>query len=634
MFFDIESTDIAPSRYDNAQQSIINMIYWHLKNVNHNTVKVHVASACSNTKFSLHIVCDIIVDLYYNKHVAENINRFSKQNICDTAVYRKNGFMRLPQCVKIVDKQIINRQFRIVTPSVFSNFIIGLIDEDMPKIRQPLALLNDCPVDIINHNEKFEDEHKQKLQEYLNNNGIKQFLLKDTNVSICEIIIDQSYTCMICERKHNSDNLYCIKTSKSLKLRCRRNDQDGDKMHMDICQIEQTPDDDLLTVMKKYVSAYKNDNEIEVSVINKPYVSFDLQADITCVKSGLGTGKTYQAQKIIEQYDESDSIIIMSHRITFAQSVAERLGFKCYLDIEDSMINNKKYPRIIIQTESLKRITLHKKISLLIIDEIESQLDQMQSKFIHNKNESLTKFDAIVNASDKILCMDGFMNKSTINVLKYMAPDKSIQMITNLYKPYKSNNVNIVPYTHSMTMRNSICQHLQHLIIDQGKKVVIMCTSNGQVAEICKYMLQPNNIQYKCYTGDDMKVTDGTTHYNQKIADFKDVNSAWCDIQCLIYTSTLTAGVDFNLDCFDTFVHIYRKNTCTVNQFVQGMFRVRKYIDKKHTIYFEREYEYKNTNPNAVLKEMAMSGEMQTVINKQANKQEFDLSDAILNFQI
>jgi hypothetical protein len=42
---------------------------------------------------------------------------------------------------------------------------------------------------------------------------------------------------------------------------------------------------------------------------------------------------------------------------------------------------------------------------------------------------------------------------------------------------------------------------------------------------------------------------------------FSDVNSAF-KTRLLIYTSTITAGVDFNQEWFDTFIHIYSANTC------------------------------------------------------------------------
>lgn len=50
-------------------------------------------------------------------------------------------------------------------------------------------------------------------------------------------------------------------------------------------------------------------------------------------------------------------------------------------------------------------------------------------------------------------------------------------------------------------------------------------------------------------------------HYENKQNDLKDVNTAWkCDL--LIYSSTITCGVDFNIQHFDEFISVLTSNTC------------------------------------------------------------------------
>ena len=48
-----------------------------------------------------------------------------------------------------------------------------------------------------------------------------------------------------------------------------------------------------------------------------------------------------------------------------------------------------------------------------------------------------------------------------------------------------------------------------------------------------------------------------------KSEDFKNVNIAWANCDVLIYTGTLTAGISFELNRFDTFIAIYDKGTCS-----------------------------------------------------------------------
>lgn len=54
-----------------------------------------------------------------------------------------------------------------------------------------------------------------------------------------------------------------------------------------------------------------------------------------------------------------------------------------------------------------------------------------------------------------------------------------------------------------------------------------------------------------------------------------------------MYTSSVTAGVNFSEDWYDTFVHVYCANTCDALAFVQGSFRVRRYSETEHLLFLE-----------------------------------------------
>ena len=50
--------------------------------------------------------------------------------------------------------------------------------------------------------------------------------------------------------------------------------------------------------------------------------------------------------------------------------------------------------------------------------------------------------------------------------------------------------------------------------------------------------------------------------------DFADVNKAWAGVQAVIYTQTLSAGVDFSVateHTFDSFIHVYGGMSCTAD---------------------------------------------------------------------
>lgn len=80
------------------------------------------------------------------------------------------------------------------------------------------------------------------------------------------------------------------------------------------------------------------------------YIDFDiLSSDINkmiFIKSALGTGKTHMLQhKIIPKFD---TILMVSPRITFTDSVSSRLGFESYRDIDNKCIKMKDAPKLVL----------------------------------------------------------------------------------------------------------------------------------------------------------------------------------------------------------------------------------------------------------------------------------------------
>lgn len=86
-----------------------------------------------------------------------------------------------------------------------------------------------------------------------------------------------------------------------------------------------------------------------------------------------------------------------------------------------------------------------------------------------------------------------------------------------------------------------------------------------------------------------------------KAEDFKDVNETWQNINLLIYTGTLSCGVDYTPenydDNFDTFINVFQQNCGTAAQFLQSFMRCRTFKDKEHYLYIQH---FKNHTPQAL----------------------------------
>lgn len=87
----------------------------------------------------------------------------------------------------------------------------------------------------------------------------------------------------------------------------------------------------------------------------------------------------------------------------------------------------------------------------------------------------------------------------------------------------------------------------------QGKWVVVTVCSKNLGKKIVSYAWQfIDKSLIKFYHGDQYNIEeDGMKHKARKEEDFKDVRTCWKSIKLLIYTGTLTCGVDYTVDYQD-----------------------------------------------------------------------------------
>ena len=103
-------------------------------------------------------------------------------------------------------------------------------------------------------------------------------------------------------------------------------------------------------------------------------------------------------------------------------------------------------------------------------------------------------------------------------------------------------------------------------MLNQNKKKVIACMSAKDAidySEVIK-LKYPNKIikTYSANTDDDIKEYD-----------FKNIKTEWIDIDCLIYSPTVQAGCNFDLEHFDKIFGILSLGSCSQRNFYQMLAR-------------------------------------------------------------
>lgn len=306
------------------------------------------------------------------------------------------------------------------------------------------------------------------------------------------------------------------------------------------------------------------------------------------IKSPYGTGKTTLIGSLIEEY-KPQRILFLSYRQSLSNSLYgtfKKHKFKNYLDKHYSA--NK----LICQLESLKNIEINGEYmfndkmgieipsyDLVIMDEIESVLNHFESPTVVDKEYTFDLLTGICKNSKKILALDGdFGNRGYDHLCNY---GTSIILENSIKK-----NLCIYIFTNNLILfEKNIDESL-----NKGKKIVII----SMTSKMSEHYFNKYNKQYKCiihnsHTDDLIKLK------------LKDVHKYWTTCQLLIYTPSVEAGVDFDLDYFDNKYVVLSAKSCSPRALCQMISRVRRttnnviltYLGKMHYMESSSLYTYK-----------------------------------------
>ena len=291
------------------------------------------------------------------------------------------------------------------------------------------------------------------------------------------------------------------------------------------------------------------------------------------VQSPMGTGKTTQICETIKKVvanNEEIRIIVFAPRRCFAKSITAEITrksgveFTCYLDVEKKT-DISKYQFMVCQMESLHY--LKGNYDMVIADEITSCLTQFSSVETMKKKIQIvaTSFESIWrNAEYKIVC-DAFINPKVIKFIEYFEYVKSPQTIESCFighSPYKNvlfmKNEYIPEIRRCVELRRykefdntiDLLQNQLLASLRNGKKCVFVTASKARGEEYLQLIIKElPDIKYKFYNADNKRDGD----------DLLNVKEKWIELDFLLYTSSITVGVNFDVLHFD---ELYMYSSC------------------------------------------------------------------------
>lgn len=272
--------------------------------------------------------------------------------------------------------------------------------------------------------------------------------------------------------------------------------------------------------------------------IEKQFIEYGLpqKNTITFIDSGLGTGKTTKLIENLSQLQEY-GIIGLGYRNTLLlqfNEKAQEIGFYHLQSDKNLREFSLDDPRVKV-TNCIDSLIYYVKEQfdgkIVVIDEIISVLKHLLfSGTIKQFDRVKELFTAMVNRSDRLICLDGFVADWAVKFFKELCPTKQIVTIENIYQGDKAQiyllegtiDINERVRTNDKTpwlkkILNSdcpaicsdsqiFCEAIENLLIEQGRvgiRVDGKTTSEPDVKEFFKNpncWIEKNRPEYLIYS--------------------------------------------------------------------------------------------------------------------------------------
>ncbi len=410
--------------------------------------------------------------------------------------------------------------------------------------------------------------------------------------------------CDICDREHVNDNSVVVSVatdangSLTVFKQCRRYiwDHGKDGKHFTILGnllsaiAPMTPTQAVAIQQQDHVAAAVNAGvkqtltslmfrEWPQHTYSEPQLRpFEL-VDTLVVHAAMKMGKTKALTTYMQTHFTDtlrpNNIRIVSFRQTFSGNIKEKFPeFTLYSDVSGPLTQS----RLIIQVESLWRLRVEAAPpDLLVLDECESIFEQFDSGLLRgNFNECFAKFQYLIRYSKHVVCMDAGLTNRTFRVLRAMRCGGDNAIYTHCVYHYNSY-ANATDDNYYVTSDKVRWLGMLYNSVDEDERIAIP-TSSVSEAKVLDTNLR------KRYPGKRIKMYSAETLASEKREHFTDVNAYWGELDILIYTPTVSAGVSFERKHFDKIFGYFTDKSCPVETCVQMIGRIRDVATHEHYI--------------------------------------------------
>lgn len=436
--------------------------------------------------------------------------------------------------------------------------------------------------------------------------------------------ISGSSHCSICSTVHDKENaMVVLYLNHTIYQVCRRNNFKT-KVQIHVFDVPKEEKITRACRLKNTLTSTKLDNTDPMwmysnsNVYESPTLNDISHTKTLYINAPMKIGKTKKLKQFIDKLDPTASICILSFRIFFSTHIhtmfeEEENPFILYKTIKGD-ISPSTYKRVIIQVESLHR--LKGVYDYVILDESESILSQFDSGNMMNMSFAIAHFTNLMKNAKQVICMDAFMSKRTIDVIRSMRGEDGEVIEIN-------KHMNATEYTYNVTYSEIDFIRNMNKSIDGGKKIVVVSNKLSKLNEL-------HELITKHYPTLKTVLYSSKSDPSIKRDHMKDINTTCVKYDVMLYSPTLTAGVSIEVDHFHEIYGYFTNVSCDAMTCMQMLGRVRNVKDKLINICFNTIPSYCSTNISSIEKDVC-EGRLELIHGDINNLNVSVNQDAIMN---
>ena len=301
----------------------------------------------------------------------------------------------------------------------------------------------------------------------------------------------------------------------------------------------------------KYIDSAQYKVKYDKEYCNETMNAYPLEKPLCVIKAAMGTGKTEALHNMLNTLHPETSICVISYNIVLCKkyhSMFQDLGFEIYNDLPKGKIESK---RIIICLDSLARLQHNTMFDYVITDEALSVLEHMDSDVMKDPSTVSNVLSKIYIESKYLYFIDAYADSlmvyDTIKWLEFQKKEKCY-WIHNTY--IRETNRKVIKVDDAD--ENDFIEHVCNAI-KKGKRVVCPVSSKALAEKLY------DNVSSRFPTKVIKRYDSESSRY-ELYTDSMDPNTHWANVDLLIYTPTIGAGVSFELKHFHLLISYFESS--------------------------------------------------------------------------